>query len=443
MATVVSTLPRWMQTAPAASHRVLRAVQHAGSQRLASAGFALDAEEWRFADTRPILEREWTLASAATDRQVARLFEQHTLRDSGVIELVHVNGRFSPGLSTIGVLPPGVYVGPLSLAPQGEELLLAPALLMQSPFQWLNNAYLDDPAVVMVSRGVLLERPIHVLMLLSPQGDGMAHPRLLVSLDEGAGAQLVETYAATEEHNVFCNSVSTYLLGERAVLDHVSHKPQGERLWHVSSTSATLAREAQLVSHAITLDAKWTRNDLEVSLEGEGAHATLNGAVLLAGNRFCDSHTLIRHEKPNCTSHELYKHVVDDTAFGVFKGKILVRPGAQKTDAKQTNKTLLVSDGGMMESMPALEIYADDVKCTHGSTTGPLDEEMVFYLRSRGLSLEAARHLLTYAFAADVTRRIRIEPVRRRVEDWLAAQQDLPMDLRISDAASHDELVVG
>ena len=152
-----------------------------------------------------------------------------------------------------------------------------------------------------------------------------------------------------------------------------------------------------------------------------------------------DNHTLLDHTEPNCPSHELYKHVLDGKATGVFKGKILVRQAAQKTDSKQTSKTLLLSDDAYMNSQPALEIYADDVRCTHGSTTGPVDEDMVFYLRSRGVSLDAARHLLTYAFAADVTRRIRVVPVRARIEDFMAAQHGLPQDLRINDLGAHDE----
>jgi Fe-S cluster assembly protein SufD len=159
----------------------------------------------------------------------------------------------------------------------------------------------------------------------------------------------------------------------------------------------------------------------------------VNGVALLSGNDHCDNHTILDHAAPNCPSHELYKYVLDGRSTGVFKGKILVRQAAQKTDSKQTSRSLLLSDDATMHSQPALEIYADDVKCTHGSTTGPVDEEQVFYLRSRGISLEAARHLLTYAFAADVTRRIKVEPVRRRLEDYMAAQAGLPKDLRITD----------
>jgi Fe-S cluster assembly protein SufD len=193
------------------------------------------------------------------------------------------------------------------------------------------------------------------------------------------------------------------------------------------------------VSHSASIGSKLTRNDLNVMLNGEYADATLNGLVLISGDQHVDNHTLLRHEKANCPSHELYKHVLDGNATGIFKGKIFVQKDAQKTDSKQTSKSLLLSNDAYMNSQPALEIYADDVKCTHGSTIGPVDEEMIFYLRSRGISLEAARHLLTYAFAADITRRIRVEPVRRRIEEFMAAQHGLPQDLRITDLGSHDE----
>ncbi len=193
------------------------------------------------------------------------------------------------------------------------------------------------------------------------------------------------------------------------------------------------------MSHSASIGSKLTRNDLNVMLNGEYADATLNGLVLISGDQHVDNHTLLRHEKANCPSHELYKHVLDGNATGIFKGKIFVQKDAQKTDSKQTSKSLLLSNDAYMNSQPALEIYADDVKCTHGSTIGPVDEEMIFYLRSRGISLEAARHLLTYAFAADITRRIRVEPVRRRIEEFMAAQHGLPQDLRITDLGSHDE----
>jgi Fe-S cluster assembly protein SufD len=201
-----------------------------------------------------------------------------------------------------------------------------------------------------------------------------------------------------------------------------------------------LQRSSTFVSHSATIGGRITRNDLNVIMAGEGADATLNGLVLASGEQHVDNHTLLDHAAPNCPSHELYKQVLAGKSSCVFKGKILVRRGAQKTDSKQTSKTLLLSDDAIINSQPALEIYADDVKCTHGSTTGPVDEEQVFYLRSRGVGLQAARHLLTYAFAADITRRIKIGPVRERLESLMAAQHGLPQDLRITDLGAHDEV---
>lgn len=438
-------IPTWTRLAGASSVEGLRTFQAAGRQRFETIGLDVDPEEWRFTNLSPLTQAAESaiLAGPATGPAVDALLAAHTLRDYGAIELVFVNGAFAPALSTLTGLPRGLYVGPLSGMNRLVEHIGTQVPLTRTPFATLNAAFLADPAVVHVAGGVSVDRPIHVLSLSTVSQAAMVHPRLLVVLDEGASAQLAETYAAQSDFDLFCNAVTEIVLGPEAVLDHVSVNVQGRKTHHVQATGVSLDRSAQFITHAVVLDTRWTRNDLEISLDGNHAHATLNGAVLLTGTHFCDNHTLIRHEKPECTSHELYKHVIDDNAFGVFKGKILVRPGAQKTDAKQTNKTLLVSDSAAMESMPALEIYADDVKCTHGSTTGPLDEEMVFYLRSRGLSLEAARSLLTYAFAADVTRRIRIEAIRRRIEDYIAAQQDLPLDLRITESAAHDEAVRG
>ena len=199
-----------------------------------------------------------------------------------------------------------------------------------------------------------------------------------------------------------------------------------------------LEAKSAFVSHSISLGSKLTRNDLQVFLGGEAAEATLNGLVYARGDQHIDNHTLLQHEKAHCPSHELYKHVLADKATAVFKGKIFVQKDAQKTDSKQTSKSLRLSDTAFMNSQPALEIYADDVKCTHGSTTGPVDANAVFYLVSRGLSLAQARHLMTYAFAADITRRIKVGPVRARIEDFMAAQHGLPQDLRITEEAAHD-----
>jgi Fe-S cluster assembly protein SufD len=263
----------------------------------------------------------------------------------------------------------------------------------------------------------------------------VSHPRLLIVADNGSQCTIVESYVGQSAGIYFTNPVTEIVAGSDANIDHCKLQQEGKDAFHVAAMQVHLARGAKFVSHSASLGSR------NVVLNGEGADATLNGLVIASGTQHIDNHTLLDHARPNCASHELYKHVLDGKSQGVFKGQILVRQPAQKTDAKQTSKALLLSDDAVMNSMPALEIYADDVKCTHGSSSGPVDEEQVFYLRTRGVAEEAARHLMTYAFAADITRRIRVEPVRRRLEEYMAAQHGLPMDLRITDLAGHDEAV--
>jgi Fe-S cluster assembly protein SufD len=363
------------------------------------------------------------------------------------MELVFINGRYHPRLSRPGTLD-AVTVRPLADVIRDEPHLLegklgALADIEANPFVALNTAHVADGAYIHLRQGASFEKPIHLLFVSVPgAGPTVTHPRVLISADQNVRATIVETYAGAEAEAApayFTTSVTEIDAGESAVIDHCRLQQESLHAFHVSTTQVSVRANADFISHSATLGGKLTRNDLNVSLDGEAAHATLNGLVILDGDQHCDNHTLLRHEKPNCPSHELYKHVLEGKSSAVFRGKIFVQQDAQKTDSKQTSKSLLLSDDANMNSQPALEIYADDVKCTHGSTTGPVDEAMIFYLRTRGVSLEAARHLLTYAFAADVTRRIRVEPVRRRLEDFMAARHDLPQDLRIAELGAHDE----
>jgi Fe-S cluster assembly protein SufD len=240
----------------------------------------------------------------------------------------------------------------------------------------------------------------------------------------------------------FTNAVTEISAGADAIVDHYKLNQESTAAYHVASMNVLIGRKAQFIDHNATIGGKLTRNDINVRLNGEYSYSVLNGLTMIGGEQFVDNHTLLEHAYPNCPSYELYKHVIDDKAKCLFKGQIYVHDVAQKTDAKQSSKTLLLSDDASMNSQPALEIYADDVKCTHGSTIGPLDEGMMFYLETRGLSRQQARQVLIYAFAADVTRRIKVKPVRDRLESWMAAQQGLPGDLRIQELGGHDDEVV-
>jgi Fe-S cluster assembly protein SufD len=303
----------------------------------------------------------------------------------------------------------------------------------------MNTGSMREGVVVHVGKGISVDLPIH-LVFVSTTGSAptQSFPRVLAVAEESSQLTLVESFVGGSGVHLTA-AVTELVAADDSRIDHNHLHIGGDDAYMVSALSARLGRSSKLISQAATLGGKLTRNDLTVVLAGEGADATLNGLVIVGKDQHCDNHTLLDHAAAHCPSHELYKHVLNDRASCVFKGKILVRPDSQKTDSKQSSKSLLLSDDAQMNSQPALEIYADDVKCTHGSTTGPVDEEMVFYLRSRGVGLDAARHLLTYAFAADITRRIKVEPVRRRLEDFLAAQHGLPRDLRITDLGEHDE----
>jgi len=408
-------------------------------------------EAWRFTDPARIARIPFRYAGdeAPTDA-VAAGVRQFTFGHDAASELVFVNGHFHPQLSTLGKLPRGVKVGTLAEAFENdrarvEQHLARHALVEQNPFVALNTAFLRHGAYVHLSRGTSLDGPIHLLFLFtSSEESAAAHPRVLILAEDNVEATLVETYAGAGLHEgrapYFTNAVTEIVCGVDCRIDHCKLQQEALSAFHVATMQVTLGRQTRFVSHAASRRGRFTRNEQNVVMAGQYADATLNGLVCIDGAQHVDNHTLLDHATPNCASHELYKHVLGGRATGVFKGKILVRPDAQKTDSKQTSKALLLSDEAQMHSQPALEIYADDVKCTHGSTIGPVDEEMVFYLRSRGISLEASRHLLTYAFAADVTRRIRVEPVRRRLEDFMAQQHGLPQDLRITDLGAHDEV---
>ena len=392
----------------------------------------------------PIVRTAFSPARFALSDEVLQIAAADGLGRHCVAELVFINGHYAPTASKTGKLPRGMKLASLAQAIAEDALPLEQHLgrladIHQNPFVAWNTSWLREGAVIHVPRGVNVDGPIHLSFIATADGAAVVnHPRVLVIAEPNTDLTLVETYVGHRGPNL-TNAVTEIFAGDDCRLNYNRIQQGDDEAMLVSTLAVSLGRGGQFVSHCATLGGKVTRNDLNVTLAGEGGDATLNGLVILDREQHCDNHTLLDHAAAHCPSHELYKHVLDGKSSCVFKGQILVRPDSQKTDSKQTSKSLLLSDEASMNSQPALEIYADDVKCTHGSTIGPVDEEMIFYLRSRGVGLEAARHLLTYAFAADITRRIKVEPVRTRLEDFLAAQHGLPRDLRITDLGEHDE----
>ncbi|WP_428937958.1 Fe-S cluster assembly protein SufD [Fontivita pretiosa] len=416
-----------------------------GIDRFSEVGFpSTRLEDWRHTNVAPIARIPFKPAPPNEQASIALIYP-YSFGHDAVCQVVFVNGVYSPGLSSLRALPKGLRVASLaSLLQTGSRRLESHlgryADIQANPFVALNTGFIRDGAVVYLENNTTIDRPIHLLFLTTPGGEPIVtHPRVLVVVGQNVDAKIVETYVGVGTGVYFTNAVSEVVLGEHSRLDHCRLQHETLEAFHVSTTQVQVGRSSTFITQSATLGAQLTRNDVNIVLSGEAAEATMNGLVILNGTQHCDNHTLLDHASPNCPSHELYKHVLDGSSTGVFRGKILVRPGAQKTDSKQTSRSLLLSDDAEMNSQPALEIYADDVKCTHGSTTGPVDEEMLFYIRSRGVAQEAARHLLTYAFAADITRRIAVEPVRRYVENYMAAQHGLPQDLRITDLGRHDE----
>lgn len=371
-------------------------------------------EDWRFTSIAPLLKESFELpAAAAVD---AALLPAPSAADA--LRLVFVNGRFAANVSHVGNLPNGIAIGSLADAPDAASRALGRvAEFHDQVFTALNTGLLSDGAYVIVPDGQALDRPIEVIYAAHPANRPTAiYPRTLVLLGKGARATIIERYMPMSAGTYFANAVTEVVVGEDAVLDHVKLQQEAASAYHVANTQFVLSTRSRLTTHTVTLGSAWSRNEVRVRFDGERAEATVNGLYLGANRQHLDHQTILDHAVPHCASHELYKGILDGHAHGVFNGKIFVRKDAQKTDAKQTNKVLLLSDDATIDTKPQLEIFADDVKCTHGATVGQLDAEQLFYLRSRGLSQEAARALLTFAFANDVVGRIPVEALRDELE---------------------------
>lgn len=306
-----------------------------------------------------------------------------------------------------------MYPDPVQeLSIEGAKPYLAQyASFDQNAFSALNTAFLSDVTALRVPAGAVIERPIEVTY---ESRDGFAsHPRTLILVGANAQCSIVETYKG--DGTYFTNAVTEIVAAEGAVVDHYKVQQESTRAYHVATLQASVGRSAAFSSHSIALGGALVRNDANAVLS-DGSDATLNGLYLVNGTQHVDNHTVIDHAKPHATSHELYKGILDDRAVAVFNGRIIVRRDAQKTDSKQTNKNLVLSDDAVINTKPELQIHADDVRCTHGATIGQLDGESLFYLQSRGIGREQARNLLTYAFAQDIVDRIKVQALKDSLE---------------------------
>lgn len=403
----------------------LKELRQAAIQRYAELGFPTTRlEEWQFTNVRAIAGTHFEPAAPPAEAPTVESLERQTFADPSAIRVVFVNGRLSKPLSTTG-LPKGVAIMSLCDAIQGKaddvrRHLGRHARYEHHAFAALNTALFEDGAYVHVDEGVVVEQPIHMIFAATPGNrPWVCHPRILIVAERSSQLRIVESYVG-RPGVYLTNAVTEVVAAENAVVDHYKLQRESLEAWHMASLEFYAAASAAVSNHTMSFGAAIARNDIGAVLDGPGADAVLNGLFVVAGDQHCDNHTSIDHAKPHGTSHELYKGVLDGKARSVFNGRIRVRIDAQKTDSKQTNKNLLLSDEALVNTNPQLEIYADDVKCTHGATIGQLDETALFYLRSRGINEAMARQVLTYAFANDVVERIKLPALRDRLTDDLA-----------------------
>jgi Fe-S cluster assembly protein SufD len=421
--------PRWLQDMRARA-----------ASSFAALGFpTVRDEEWRFTNVSPIANTEFKpatdLASRATEAELAGY-----LYSDAAHRIVIVNGRFSAELSRAMDLPAGVRVGSLAAAVTDQAEVVQRHLGQLADFGTrafpaLNTAMAVDGAYLYIPDGVILEQPIHLLFVTTVPDAAtpiMSNTRALIVAGERTQARIVETYVGPRGAAYFTNAVTEVFSGDGSVIDHYKVQEESVNAFHIASMHVHAARSSNFSSHSFSLGGKLVRNDVMAHLDGEGAEVTLNGLYLADGDRLIDNHTVIDHAKAHCPSHEIYKGILGGKARAVFNGKIVVRQDAQKTDAKQTNRALLLSDHASINTKPQLEIFADDVKCTHGAAIGQLDEDAIFYLRARGLTYFESRDMLIHAFAGEIIDRVKIEPLRVAIEAELYAQ--LAKDLAELDA---------
>jgi len=380
-------------------------------------------EEWRFTNVAPIANTTFEIPSTDPTSVSAETIAP-LLVDAKAGTLVFVDGRFAPQLSIPGQLPKGAVVCSLSEAlakgePMIEEHLARHATFDDQAFTALNTALMEDGGFIYIPKGKVVEGTIQVLYLTTGQRPTVCHPRNLFVVGENAQATIVESYAGLDGGVYFTNPVTELVAEESSVVDHYKAVLESAEAYHVGTFHLHQYRSSNVTSSTLSMGGKLIRNDINTRLDGEGCQCTLNGAYVIDDSQHVENHLVVDHVGAHCDSREFFKGVLNGHSRGVFSGRINVHEGAQKTDAKQTNQSLILSEHAQVESKPQLEIFADDVKCTHGATVGQIDDDAIFYLRTRGLCAETARSLLVYAFAREIIDLVRVEPLRAQLDNWI------------------------
>ncbi|HLK33859.1 MAG TPA: Fe-S cluster assembly protein SufD [Terriglobales bacterium] len=429
LSSYLEAFTEFARRAPGQEQGWLRKLREDSFARFCQTGFpTTHDEDWRFTSVSAIAQTAFQLPPTAPQ---VRAEEIESYRLAGAAcQLVFVNGKFAAQLSSVSKLPKGVSAGSLAEEirrdPKPLERYLGQYLNTQrDAFCALNTAFLEDGASVHIGRGTVLEAaPIYLLFVTTASDTPvMTHPRNLIIAEENSQATIVEDYVSLAGGAAFSNAATELVAGEHTVLSHYLIEREHTDAFNVSTLRLQQDRGANVASHSVLLGGGLVRNNVHPVLAGEGADCLINGLFIGNARQHLDNYMLVEHASPHCSSRQFYNGILDGHSRGVFHGRIIVHKDAQKTDAKQTNRNLLLSDDAQIDTKPQLEIYADDVKCTHGATIGQIEEDELFYLRSRGLDEASARRLLLYAFASECLERMKTGPVRARVEDlvneWL------------------------
>jgi Fe-S cluster assembly protein SufD len=378
-------------------------------------------EEWRFTDLSMLTKV--SLQPAHTPSKLTAADIKRFKIDEATTLIVFVDGMYAPELSKIDSR--GIIVSNLAKELANNSALLQQhlaqhATLKGNVFAALNTAFLHDAALVMLPRDTQVKAPVH-LLFIATQKEVVSYPRTLVLADNGCEATVIEDYVSLQDEAYFTNAVSEFVLADNARLHHVRVQREGAKAFHIANCSAVLSRSSSYQSVSIAMGARISRYNLNIKL-AEGAECSADGLAMISARQLADTHTCIDHAQPHAISRQLHKCIVGGGAHAVFNGKIMVRRGAIKTDSEQSNHTLLLTDKAHVDTKPQLEIFNDDVKCTHGATIGQLDNDEVFYLQSRGITHEMARNMLTYAFGAEIIERIPVASLKRSLEQTVLEQ---------------------
>ena len=409
--------PSWLQT-----------LRQSGFDRFSATGFPTTRDEdWRFTNISAIVRTNFQLNRNGHRLPTKQQVESYRIAGT-VCQLTFVDGRFLPQLSSPAALPKGVTVAGLAAQLVSKPQQVKPHLgrylnTQRDPFAALNTAFLEDGGFVQIAKNTVLEEPIHLLFISTAhEAPTMSHPRNLIVVEEGSQATIIEEYVSLGGGETLCNTATELVAGDGAVVSHYMIERESVEAFNVSTLRMEQGRNASIASYSVLIGGALVRNNVHPVLAGEGGECFISGLFIGNGSQHLDNYMLVEHAQPHCGSRQFYNGILGGSAHGVFHGRIVVHKDAQKTDAKQTNRNLLLSDQAQIDTKPQLEIYADDVKCTHGATIGQIEENALFYLRSRGIDEASARRLLVLAFASECLDRMKEGPARNHVETLIHAR---------------------